>query len=63
MSHDLERPSTTAREDEFERQLLAKGVISHILTRDENRRRVWQVRADWSWRRTTLWNAHSGTPL
>ena len=26
---------TEAREDEFERQLLAKGVISHIPTRDE----------------------------
>ena len=27
--------NTEAREDEFERQLLAKGVISHIPTRDE----------------------------
>ena len=26
---------TEAREDEFERQLLAKGAISHIPTRDE----------------------------
>ena len=26
---------TEAREDEFERQLLAKGVITHIPTRDE----------------------------
>lgn len=26
---------TEAREDEFERQLLAKGLISHIPTRDE----------------------------
>ena len=30
VSHEIE-----AREDEFERQLLAKGVISHIPTRDE----------------------------
>jgi hypothetical protein len=31
----LAAEETEAREDEFERQLLAKGVISHIPTRDE----------------------------
>lgn len=31
----LASDATEAREDEFERQLLAKGVISHIPTRDE----------------------------
>lgn len=31
----LAAQETEAREDEFERQLLAKGVISHIPTRDE----------------------------
>src|SRR6185295_17216942 len=31
----LASDETEAREDEFERHLLAKGVISHIPTRDE----------------------------
>jgi len=31
----LAEEETEDREDEFERQLLAKGVISHIPTRDE----------------------------
>jgi len=31
----LASDETEAREDEFERQLLTKGVISHIPTRDE----------------------------
>jgi len=31
----LSEEKTEDREDEFERQLLAKGVISHIPTRDE----------------------------
>jgi len=31
----LAAEETEAREDEFERQLLAKGLISHIPTRDE----------------------------
>jgi hypothetical protein len=34
-SEALVPADTEAREDEFERQLLAKGVISHIPTRDE----------------------------
>ena len=34
-SEALGPADTDAREDEFERQLLAKGVISHIPTRDE----------------------------
>jgi hypothetical protein len=34
-SEALAPADTEAREDEFERQLLAKGVISHIPTRDE----------------------------
>ncbi len=34
-SEALGPADTDAREDEFERRLLAKGVISHIPTRDE----------------------------
>lgn len=34
-SQALAAVETEAREDEFERHLLAKGVISHIPTRDE----------------------------
>lgn len=34
-SQALAAVETEAREDEFERQLFAKGVISHIPTRDE----------------------------
>ena len=34
-SEALAQADTEAREDEFERQLLTKGVISHIPTRDE----------------------------
>lgn len=34
-SEALATEETEAREDEFERHLLAKGVVSHIPTRDE----------------------------
>jgi hypothetical protein len=34
-SEELATEETEVPEDEFERQLLAKGVISHIPTRDE----------------------------